>query len=85
MRRNTVTALLGLAALLGFTSSARAEELARVTVPFPFVVNEEVLPAGQYDVRTDSGDASVLIFRGHQRHPGTCARRHHGGLRPQGV
>lgn len=51
--------LLGLAA-----APARAEEVARLDVPFPFLVNGKTLPAGQYDVRSDTQDASILMIQG---------------------
>ena len=43
-----------------FVSSARAQEMFVVRVPFPFVVHGEQLPAGRYDVTVDG---SVLLIR----------------------
>jgi hypothetical protein len=43
-----------------FVSSARAQEMIVVRVPFPFVIHGEQLPAGRYDVTVDG---SVLLIR----------------------
>jgi hypothetical protein len=49
--------IVGLAA-----ASARAEDVLRVKVSFPFVVRGQTLPAGQYEVRTDDlAQGTVLI------------------------
>lgn len=57
-------AVLG-AMVLGLTAvPARAEEVARVKVPFPFVVHGRTLPAGQYEVRADDQDPSLLMLVG---------------------
>ena len=53
------TLLLGLVA-----RPACAEDVARVTVPFPFVVNGQTLPAGPYDVRTDEQNPAVVVVEG---------------------
>lgn len=64
--RTSLGATLGLAvALLGFSSStARAEEVCRITVPFPFVVNGHTLPSGRYDVRTADGNPAIVTIDG---------------------
>jgi hypothetical protein len=51
------------AAFVGlFVGSARAQEVVVAKIPFPFVVNGEQLPAGQYQI-TDNGEG-VLAIRG---------------------
>jgi hypothetical protein len=44
--------------------SARAAELAVVTVPFPFVVNGHTLPAGKYEVRSNDEQQFSLLITG---------------------
>ena len=48
------------ACMIFATGSARASTLG-VTVPFPFVVHGQTLPAGRYSVNDDGG---VVQFRG---------------------
>lgn len=56
--------LLG-AMLLGLTAGpALAEDVAIVKVPFPFVVQGRMMPAGNYDVRADDQDPAVLTLVG---------------------
>jgi hypothetical protein len=43
-----------------FVSSARAEGILTVTVPFPFVVDHRELPAGQYEIRNVEDVGSVI-------------------------
>jgi len=57
------TALVGLTA-----TSARADDLARVTVPFAFKVDNQTLPAGQYDIRSDTEGSSVVSIIGVDHH-----------------
>ena len=57
------------AVLLGFTSllaggSASAATLVDARVPFPFVVHNQVFPAGQYRVEQVGNDPSILVIRG---------------------
>jgi hypothetical protein len=51
--------IVGLAA-----ASARAEDVLRVKVSFPFVVRGQTLPAGQYDIRTDDLAPGVVLIIG---------------------
>jgi hypothetical protein len=51
--------IVGLAA-----ASARAEDVLRVKVSFPFVVRGQTLPAGQYDIRTDDLAPGVVFIIG---------------------
>ena len=54
-----------------FVSSARAQEMIVVQVPFPFIVRGEQLPAGRYDVTIDGG---ILAIRGAEHnHSGVFA------------
>ena len=58
------SAIVG-AALLVASGTARASSLVVVNVPFPFLVNNEMFPAGHYMVEEDSvGGPSVLFIRG---------------------
>jgi hypothetical protein len=53
------------AVLLGFcVSSARAQGIITVKVPFPFVAGEKKFPAGQYEIRSIDGAASVIAIEG---------------------
>jgi hypothetical protein len=53
------------AMIVGLTAaSARAEDLCRVKVSFPFVVRGQTLPAGQYDVRTDDLATGMVFIIG---------------------
>jgi hypothetical protein len=53
-----------------FVSSARAQEMFIVRVPFPFVVRGDQLPAGRYDVTVDNG---LLFIRNADRGSGVFA------------
>jgi hypothetical protein len=66
MRTSPVKIILG-AAVLGLTvtaGTAQAEELCRVSVPFHFTVNGHTLPEGQYLVRSDDQDPSIVTIEG---------------------
>jgi hypothetical protein len=57
------------AVLLGiFVSSAGAQGIVTVNIPFPFVVNHKAFPAGQYDIRnvTDAGSVVEIEGANHQ-------------------
>ena len=57
-------AVLGLGVVLASASAARAETL-EVTIPFPFTVGAETLPAGHYRVERDSfRSPSIVVIRG---------------------
>ena len=47
-----------------FVSSAHAQGTITVKVPFPFVVNHEEFPAGQYDIRTVGNAGAVISIEG---------------------
>jgi len=54
-----------LAALpLVFTSGTARASVLEVTVPFPFVVQGQRFPAGQYRLQHDELDSSVVLIRG---------------------
>ena len=58
------TVVLG-AMLLGVSpATARAEEVCRIAIPFPFVVHGQTLPSGRYDVRTDDGAPGIVVIDG---------------------
>ena len=63
--RNTVNKTWALAfAVFGLSAvSARAEEII-VNVPFPFVVEQQTMPAGKYVVETIGQDPSTMVIRG---------------------
>ena len=58
------SALLAAAFLVFAGGTARAADTVDVKVPFPFVVQGQTLPAGQYRVESDSQDPSVVYIRG---------------------
>lgn len=60
MRKILVPTVLGMLLVGLSATTVRAEDVARATVPFPFVVNGRTLPAGQYTVRTDDDDPAVV-------------------------
>jgi hypothetical protein len=43
------------------------QDVMKVKVPFPFLVRGEVLPAGEYDIKTDDA-GTVVWIRGETRH-----------------
>jgi len=47
-----------------FVSSARAQGIVTVKVPFPFVVAGRDFPAGRYDIRPDDESGAVVLIRG---------------------
>jgi hypothetical protein len=65
MRSTILQSVMVGAALLIASGTARASELVEVNVPFPFLVNNQMFPAGRYMVEEDSaGGPSVLFIRG---------------------
>jgi hypothetical protein len=65
MRSAILTSVMVGAALLVASGTARASELLEVNVPFPFLVNNQMFPAGHYVVEEDTlGGPSVLLIRG---------------------
>ena len=70
--------IVGLAA-----ASARAEDVLRVKISFPFVVRGQTLPAGQYDVRDGRPGIRDGLNHWHQWHKGAGNRSHRHGLRAQ--
>jgi hypothetical protein len=61
MKTITTAAVLAVAFTGMFTGAARAQDRVVATVPFPFVVHGQELPAGHYDITTEDG---VLSIRG---------------------
>jgi hypothetical protein len=65
MTKMLIRAALAAAACLLMTAGhANASEVLQVKVPFPFVVNGQTLPAGQYSVERDDFATSILLIRG---------------------
>jgi predicted secreted protein len=64
MRSVTKKSALLAAAFLVFAAGSARATTVDVRVPFPFVVNGQTLPAGQYRVESDSQDPSVVFIRG---------------------
>jgi hypothetical protein len=60
LRRATLIAA-GLLALTGGTARAAVVD---VKVPFPFVVEGQQFPAGEYRLQRDQTDSSVVLIRG---------------------
>jgi len=46
------------------TGRSAAAEVVRVKVPFPFLVEDQTLPAGEYSVQPVEEDPSMLLIRG---------------------
>jgi hypothetical protein len=45
------------------TARADSDAIAEATVPFPFVVNGQTLPAGKYVIQRDETSPSVMMIR----------------------
>ena len=80
-----MSVLMGLALLL-VEGSAKASELVEIKVPFPFQVQNQTLPAGQYRVERDIDNPSILFIRGeHGIHASAIASSvEAGGQNPAG-
>ena len=63
MKRSIVVGALGLAGLSG-TAYAEFSDVLEVKVPFPFVVGNHTLPAGQYSIEREDDMGGVLVIRG---------------------
>ena len=63
MKAFRVTTLM-FGALALCSGAAHAEEILRVTVPFPFTVHGETLPSGRYDVRSADNDPGIVMIEG---------------------
>jgi hypothetical protein len=64
MKTSLATIILGAAVLALSAGTAQAEELCRVSVPFPFEVNGHMLPQGQYLVYAADENPSVVHIEG---------------------
>lgn len=51
-------------ALLGFVTSAHAQELITANVPFAFVVGNQTFPAGVYELRAPDSSAAIFTLQG---------------------
>ena len=50
------------------TAHAGMSSVVHATVPFPFVVNGQTLPAGKYTIERDDLSLSTLLIRSDQKH-----------------
>ena len=68
MRRKLLVSLLALGslyALTGMPAFGMVTSTVRVNVPFSFIVQKTVLPAGRYVITPlDSNDPNILVIRG---------------------
>lgn len=65
MRSTILTSAMAGAALLLASGTARASEILEVNVPFSFLVNNRMFPAGHYMIAEDDVTGpSVLFIRG---------------------
>lgn len=67
MRMSFATTMVLGTALLALPAAAHAEEVCRINVPFPFVVQGHTLPAGEYDVRSDDSNPAMVTVDGVHR------------------
>jgi hypothetical protein len=61
--RSIVVGALGLAGVSG-TAYAEFSDVLEVKVPFPFVVGNRTLPAGQYSIEREDDMSGALVIRG---------------------
>ena len=64
MRTMSRKSLLFVAPLLLIGSVARADSILETTVPFPFMVQNHLMPAGQYRIERGTLHPSLLVIRG---------------------
>jgi hypothetical protein len=64
MRRILVIGLGALMCLAATAGSARAQDTLAVKVPFDFMANGHMLPAGNYTITRDNTASSVFMIRG---------------------
>jgi hypothetical protein len=64
MRRILVIGLGALMCLAATAGSARAQDTLAVKVPFDFMANGHMLPAGSYTITRDDMASSVFMIRG---------------------
>jgi hypothetical protein len=58
----------------GGVTNASASSIMEVKVPFPFVVNRQIFPAGEYRIERGDTSTSILLIRGeHAKHAGMFA------------
>ena len=72
MKKNTLSiiAILGLTTLLVASPvSATPSAVMSASIPFEFTVGKTVLPAGQYDVKTNYVSSGVLLIQGRDGGP----------------
>ena len=64
MGRILVIGLGALMCLAATAGSARAQDTLEVKVPFDFMANGHMLPAGNYTITRDNAASSVFMIRG---------------------
>jgi hypothetical protein len=62
--RTTLATAIGAALLLAGAGIASAADVSRVTVPFPFEVKGQVMPAGRYEIRSDDANPAIVFIDG---------------------
>jgi hypothetical protein len=66
------TSSVFVAIVLGlFASSARAQEVIAVKVPFAFIVGQHEFPAGEYDIQAADDSGTVFSIEGVDNHRAT--------------
>jgi hypothetical protein len=87
MRSGIVKAVMAGAVLLLVSGTARAAETLDVNVPFQFLVNNQVFPAGHYMIEEDDvAGPTILIIRGtHNREAAFMLTHTASGRGPAGT
>src|SRR6476659_6825525 len=63
VKRSIVLGAVSLAGISG-TAFAAFTDVLEVKVPFPFIVGNHTLPAGQYSIEREDDMGGVLVIRG---------------------
>ena len=64
MRPTKRNSLLFVLPLLLVGSVARADSIVETKVPFPFMVQNHAMPAGDYRIERDAKQPAILLIRG---------------------
>ena len=63
--RTTLATAIGAALLLAAGAGiASVADVSRITVPFPFEVKGQVMPAGRYEIRNDDANPAIVFIDG---------------------
>ena len=84
MRRILVIGLGALMCLAATAGSARAQDTLEVKVPFDFMANGHLLPAGNYTITRDNMASSVFLIRNDKGGGAFVATHPAGGHDPSG-